>query len=198
MELTGAAVRNADGALGRIVDVAMPWVTLGWLKDRGPVTETVRFDLDLDGVEVLTLEEGWVPLNEMVEVSFEEGPCGLIEDIDSLVEADRRPFKRAASIGPGPRHGWAHGSTLRKRDYWKCKCGGYKCLCTGKEGEKKKIKLSPEYKSSYNKQYKQWHRARLQKAAPGHFIGRNKKDIERKAKNRAKLQKAANKRRKYK
>lgn len=198
MELTGAAVRDASGALGRVVDVAMPWITLGWLREESPAIETVRFDLDLEGVEILTMEDGWVPLNEMVEVEF-EGPCGLLEDLDALLEGpDRRPFKRASSIGPGPRHGWVHGPKLRKRDYWNCKCGKYKCLCKGKDGEKKKIKLSPEYKSGYNKQYKQWHRARLQKAAPGHFIGRNKKDIERKAKNRAKYQKAANKRRKYK
>jgi hypothetical protein len=202
MELTGAAVRNAEGALGRIVEVVMPWVTLGWVVEGAPRVETIRFDLDLDGVEVLTIEDGWVPLNEMVEVFIEDedGPCGLVEDIDDLLaeKVDRRPFKRASSIGPGPRHGWAHGPKLRKRDYWNCKCSKYKCLCKGKEGEKKKIKLSPEYKSGYNKQYKQWHRARLQKAAPGHFIGRSKKDMARKAKNRATYQKAANKRRKYK
>lgn len=124
----------------------------------------------------------------------------LMREGDELIEksADRRPFKRASSIGPGPRHGWAHGSKHHKRDYWRCKCKNYKCKCKGKEGEKKTVKLGPGYKSDYNAQYKQWHRARLHKAAPGHFIGRNKKEIDRKAKTRAKLQKLAKKRRKYK
>lgn len=138
-------------------------------------------------------------------MSGQRGPlltelADLMEEGEVLVEkgADRRPFKRAASIGPGPRHGWPDGSKHHKRDYWTCKCKSYQCQCKGKEGESKKIKLKPKWKSDYNAQYKQWHRARLHKAAPGHFIGRNKKEIDRKAKNRARLQKLAKKRRKYK
>lgn len=124
----------------------------------------------------------------------------LMEEGEQLVEktADRRPFKRAKSIGPGPRHGWPDGPKHNKRDYWKCKCKNYKCTCKGREGENKKVKLEPGWKSDYNAQYKQWHRARLHKAAPGHFIGRNKKDIAKKAKRRAKLSKMNKSRAKYK
>jgi hypothetical protein len=121
----------------------------------------------------------------------------LMAEGDELVEVDRRPFKRANAIGPGPRGGWGHAAKHKKRDYWKCKCSKYKCRCVGKEGEKKKVKLSPEYKSDYNSEYKQWARAALHKAAPG-MLGRTKKEKARKKKNRATLQAAANKRRKYK
>jgi hypothetical protein len=123
----------------------------------------------------------------------------LFEEGETLVEkVDRRPFKRAASIGPGPRHGWPDGPKHQKRDHWKCKCKNYQCRCNGKDGEKKKIKLEPRWKSAYNSEYKAWHRARLHKAAPGHFVGYNKKDKQNKAKRRKKLQKAARKRRIYK
>ena len=130
----------------------------------------------------------------------------LLEELASLFsegatlqeKVDRRPFKRAASIGPGPRHGWPDGPKHQKRDHWKCKCKNYQCSCTGKGGEKKRVKLEPRWKSAYNAEYKQWHRARLHKAAPGHFVGYNKKDKAVKAKRRKKLQKAARKRRIYK
>lgn len=129
----------------------------------------------------------------------------LFEDLDALLaesepleEVDRRPFKRAASIGPGPRHGWPDGPTHKKRGYWKCKCKKYKCQCNGGSGEKKKVKLVPRWKAAYNSEYKAWHRKRLHKAAPGHFVGYNKQDKANKAKKRAKLQKLAKKRRIYK
>jgi hypothetical protein len=122
-----------------------------------------------------------------------------MQEGEVLVEkGDHRPFKTAKSIGPGPRHGWAHGTKHHKRDYWKCKCSNYKCKCKGAEGEKKTVNIDPGYRSDYNAQYKQFARASLHKAAPGHFIGRTKKEIDRKQKTRAKLQKLAKKRRKYK
>lgn len=124
----------------------------------------------------------------------------LLAESEKLAEArvDRRPFKRASKIGPGPRGGWKEGPTHQKRGYWKCKCKSYKCNCTGGKGEKKKVGLEPRWKSAYNAQYKAWHRKRLQKAAPGHFLGWNKADKAKKSAKRLKLQKLAKKRRIYK
>lgn len=113
---------------------------------------------------------------------FSEKSVSLPEDLESLIEGAgsklRSPFKRAGSIGPGPRHGWGKrrgGSKHKKRDYWDCSASGkYTYSCKGKEGENKTVKVDPEYKSDYNKLYKAWHRARLRYSAPNLMIKKGK------------------------
>jgi hypothetical protein len=66
------------------------------------------------------------------------------------------PFRRLKKgpLGPGPR-----GSTTRpgrKRNYWKCRCSGYKCLCRGSKGEEKEVRIDRAYKKSYNLIYRRY------------------------------------------
>jgi hypothetical protein len=66
--------------------------------------------------------------------------------------AGHNPFKNKSRLGPGPRHG-----TNAKQSAWKCSCASpYKCLCRGKGGKKKTIKIKKNWKRSYNSEYKQF------------------------------------------
>jgi hypothetical protein len=86
---------------------------------------------------------------------------GLFEAAEKLVERAQEilektkhwPFKTKDPLGPGPR-----GGTNKKADKWDCKCSNYSCICTNKEGQKKKVKISKSYKKAYNKEYKKWRR----------------------------------------
>ena len=114
---------------------------------------------------------------------------GLVEEVKDLLstieEADAKgkfakaksqhnPFrwvKKGKAIGPGPR-----GRENRKKGYWSCKCAGYRCLCKGSEGERKRVVIGRAYKQRYNVAYRKWrakHAARY--TYPGAIFGKKAK-----------------------
>ena len=187
--LRGATVRDNAGTRGEILGVSMPWVRVGWW-DEGAVRPReesfLRSDPRVSSIFVLTLSEGWVPATQIFgtgNFASPEDTDDLSEDLATLIQEApggklRSPFKRANSIGPGPRHGWGKkrgGSKHKKKNYWDCNASGkYTYKCKGKEGENKTVKVDSTYKADYNKLYKAWHRARLKTAAPNTFIKKGK------------------------
>jgi hypothetical protein len=189
--LRGSTVRDNAGTKGELLNLTLPWVKVGW-QDEGvliPREESfLRSDPRMEAVEILTLDQGWIPLSTLIGTVTEdedEGPRGpsLVEDLENLLlEKPRSPFKTAASIGPSVAGGWPakaggkHHMKHRKQDYWDCSGSNYKYLCKGKEGEKKKIKRDPEKKAAYNQDYKEYQKAQKTVAEPHKRIqAKNKK-----------------------
>lgn len=181
--LRGSTVRDNAGTKGEVLNLSLPWVRIGWQDEDvlAPREESfLRSDPRMESVEILTLDQGWIPLAALVGTitkEDEDGPRGpsLVEDLEGLleegellVEKPRSPFKTAASIGQGPRH----RKRVRKQDYWDCSGSNYKYTCKGKEGETKVITVDPAWKRVYNKQYKKWHKARMDVAAPRRILKR--------------------------
>jgi hypothetical protein len=179
--LRGSTVRDNAGTRGELLNLTLPWVKVGW-QDEGalvPREESfLRSDPRMESVQILTLDQGWIPLSSLIGIVTEEesegGPRGpsLVEDLEGLLlEKPRSPFKTAASIGPSIRHGWPakkgkRHMKHRKRDYWDCSGSNYKYTCKGKEGEVKKITVDPEKKAEYNAAYKEFTRKQKDVAAP--------------------------------
>ncbi len=66
--------------------------------------------------------------------------------------ASHNPFKTKKKLGQGPR-----GGENRQTNNWKCSCPTpYRCMCRGKGGRKKTIKIKKPWKASYNHEYKAW------------------------------------------
>jgi hypothetical protein len=192
--LRGSSVRDNAGTHGEVLGLSLPWVRIGWWDEgaKAPREESfLRSDPRIAAIEILTLGQGWVPAAELFGVEeSDEGPHGpsLTEDLEELLESPggkkHSPFKTAAKIGPGPRHGWPHGGKWRmkhkKRDYWDCKCSNYKCKCKGKEGENKTVNINRGWKKTYNKLFKAYHKAKMDVAAPGRIAKRQAKAAKKK------------------
>ena len=190
--LRGSTVRDAAGTTGEIMNTSTAWLKVGWW-DEGAIRPReesfLRSDPRVKSIHILTLTDGWIPVVDLIGVSVKEGEKGphgpvLVEDLQGLLlEKPRSPFKTAASIGPGPAHGWRHGGPSKmkhkKRDYWDCSGSNYVYKCKGKEGENKTVRVNKANKADYNALYKQWRKARLDVAAP---ITRIKKRLARKKK----------------
>lgn len=193
--LRGSFVRHSDGREGTVLRVSLPWVRLEWNGEDGSEA-MLRSDPKLrEDIEVLTTDRGWIPLGSILGVVKEEAKMENYDSVRSLVEEVRgildldgpedlsedkklmgkfkkgtkhNPFKRVKKgkgLGPGPR-----GSTTvpgTKRNYWKCRCQSYKCLCRGSEGEKKRVKIGRSYKSTYNIAYRKWRKKKAKEYAPG-------------------------------
>ena len=187
--LRGSTVRDNAGTKGELLNLTLPWVKVGW-QDEGalaPREESfLRSDPRMEAVEILTLDQGWIPLGNLIGVEEEaDGPRGpsLVEDLENLLlEKPRSPFKTAASIGPSVAGGWPakkggkHHMKHRKQDYWDCSGSNYHYLCKGKEGEKKKIKRDPGAKAVYNKDYKEYKKRQRDVAEPHkRIVTKNKK-----------------------
>lgn len=198
--LRGSTVRDSAGTRGEVLAMSPAWMKIGWW-DEGvllPREEAfLRSDPRVESIEILTLSSGWVPVVSLMGMEESEEPRGpsLAEDLESLLAESaggkpHSPFKTAAKIGPGPRHGWRHSGKYKmkhhKRDYWDCKCSNYVCKCKGKEGENKTVNIKKSWKKGYNALYKRFHKARLDVAAP---VTRIQKRLKSKAKGKAKKKK---------
>lgn len=194
--LRGSFVRHTDGREGQVLRVSLPWVRLEWVGEDGSET-MLRSDPKLrEDIEVLTTDRGWIPLGSILGVVKEEAEMenydsvrSLVEEVRGILDLDQEdgvlsetkklmgkfkkgtkhnPFKRVKKgkgLGPGPR-----GSTAvpgKKRNYWKCRCQSYKCLCRGSENEKKIVKIGRSYKSSYNIAYRKWRKKKAKEYEPG-------------------------------
>lgn len=187
--LRGSTVRDNAGTRGEILGVSMPWVRVGWWDEDAVVPREesfLRSDPRVESIEILTLDAGWIPASRVIGVEDVADPepsaPSLSEDLAALIEAaggkEKSPFKRAKSIGPGPRGGWGKrrgGPKHHKKDYWDCKAAGkYTYKCKGAEGEDKTVKVDPSYKTDYNKLYKAWQASRKKSAAPSTKIKKGK------------------------
>lgn len=161
--LRGSTVRDNAGTRGEILHVSLPWVRVGWWDEGAKVPRVesfLRSDPRVAGIEILTINEGWVPASRLVGAgdseeleTSDEPEVTLSEDLQALIlEKARSPFKRAGKIGRSVRN----GKWKEKKDYWDCNGSNYKYTCTGKEGEVKKITRDPGKKAEYNKDYKEY------------------------------------------
>lgn len=187
--LRGSHVRHSDGREGQILRVSLPWVRLEWYGDEEESEAMLRSDPKLrEDIEVLTTDRGWIPLGSILGVVKEakmenyDSVRSLVEEVRGILDLDENkklmgkfkkgtkhnPFKRVKKgkgLGPGPR-----GSTKvpgKKRNYWKCRCQSYKCLCRGSEGEKKTVKIDRSYKDTYNVAYRKYRKKRAKEYQPG-------------------------------
>lgn len=159
--LSGACVRDPAGETGRILAVGPSFVRIGWDLPHTSVCREEELPRAEDrfrfGVEVLTLDRGWVPL------AFVIPPVGPVRDVvaevTAILESDHDPFKRKSRLGPGPR-----GGTLKKAGRWSCSGSGYQQTCVGiaadNRGQTIHIVIDPEYKAQYNRDYKRFIRNR--------------------------------------
>jgi len=157
--LRGSTVRDNAGTRGEILHVSLPWVRVGWWDEGAKVPRVesfLRSDPRVAGIEILTINEGWIPASRLVgveEVESDGVEMTVSEDLQALIlEKARSPFKRAGKIGRSVRN----GKWKQKRDYWNCSGSNYKYTCKGKEGEIKKITRDPGKKAEYNKDYKEY------------------------------------------
>ena len=183
--LSGSAVRDIDGRKGRIVGVhSSGELSIGW--DDGtlaPYTESFLLS-DRDngfGVEVLTVDRGWVNLGRLASLMRQPGyelvapsnepdvfgvePSSLVSSLAeheipaALQGAARRrksphnPFGSKKRIGPGPQ-----GEYLRRKKNWRCSGSDYTYTCVGvgktTRGKVMKIRVDPARKAKYNALYK--------------------------------------------
>jgi hypothetical protein len=157
--LRGSTVRDNAGTRGEILSVSLPWVRVGWWDEGAVVSRKesfLRSDPRIAGMEILTINEGWIPASRLVGVDVPaevEMDTTLAEDLSNLIQEKKRsPFKRASKIGRSV----AHGRWKKKKDYWDCSGKNYRYVCKGKEGEKKIITRDKDAKSAYNKAYKKY------------------------------------------
>ena len=139
--------------------MSLPWVRIAWEQDDAflPREEALLRSNPrvADEIEVLTLNEGWIPLNRILgSKSLNARPHGqgvLDEMVDLLEAKPHNPFKNKKNLGPGPR-----GRKHKAAGKWACKCANYECTCRTKKGKRRKkiILISPSYKEAYNAQYK--------------------------------------------
>ncbi len=153
----GACVRDFQGEQGRIVSINPSFVEIGWeLPDTSAVREEKLLrteDRCRFGIAILTLDRGWVPLGEVL------GPPthSIVSEVRAILgeESDHNPFQNKDHLGPGPR-----GGRLVKMERWSCSGASYEQTCVGiaedNHGRILRIKINPEYKSSYNSEYKRF------------------------------------------
>lgn len=156
--LRGSTVRDNAGTRGEVLSVSLPWLRIGWWDENASRTreETfLRSDPRVSTMEILTINEGWIPASRLVgaEEPDTEPDIKLSEDLEALLQEKlRSPFKRASKIGRSV----ANGRWKKKKDYWDCSGSNYRYICKGKEGEKKVITRDKGAKASYNKAYKNY------------------------------------------
>lgn len=194
--LRGSRVRSEGGESGVLSRVSLPWVRIEWQQEDGSVRSQslLRSSLQNEGkgIEVLTMDRGWVSLGSLIGVKEEakvenyDRVMGLVEDVRDILDLHEQdkaskkikgkfkkatkhnPFKylkKGKALGPGPR-----GSTEvpgTKTGYWRCRCHSYKCLCRGTEGERKRVDIEKGYKATYNKAYRKWRKRHKNKYQPG-------------------------------
>lgn len=156
--LKGACVRDKVGSRGRLVSIEDTSVIVGWETHTSSLREET-LDKTSDryryGVEVLTLDRGWAPLSDILP-SPTPGER-IVSEMRHILEQNHNPFQNKAKLGPGPR-----GGTNQRRNRWSCSGSGYDQVCVGiaedNNGQILRIRIDPEYKAQYNREYKRWRR----------------------------------------
>lgn len=73
-----------------------------------------------------------------------------------------RHLKKGKALGPGPK-----GRVHKPTRYWTCRCAGYRCMCRGSEGERKRVNIGRGYKKTYNTLYRRWRAKHASRFKPG-------------------------------
>lgn len=176
--LKGACVRDTQGDSGRLIAVEEDSVRIGWDLPHTTVPREEKLKKAEDrfrfGVEVLTLNAGWVPLGQVLP-----GPRAVSNIVAEVREilgeaSEHNPFKRKANLGPGPR-----GHTHHRRRRWECNGSGYEQTCIGiaedNSGQVLRISIDPAYKATYNREYKQWAKKRRLKKKEKSVVRRRRR-----------------------
>lgn len=102
----------------------------------------------------MTLVESLTEIAEEMTFLLEQGPH---KKKGKSKRNKHYPFKTKGHLGPGPR-----SREMDKTDKWSCKrVGAYVQRCTIKrarkgQGKEKIIRIDPDYKKAYNREYKAW------------------------------------------
>lgn len=163
--LEGASVRLAQGDHGRVVKITpesltIAWQALGQIPPRARVYSLKRETSLLQGIEVLTLEQGWVPLPRLLSSQkAEELRFRALRAVE-LVQEITSPFcpYKGADVTvavPGPRGRTRPAATGE----WECSCSKGECYCVSRlTGREKQWRVNAERKRAYDREYRRHRR----------------------------------------
>lgn len=89
--LRGSTVRDQSGVLGRIESINMPWIHVGWIDPSkiAPRMETYRRGAGvMEGMDILTVDRGWIPVNSLIGTKQKATAKQLIADLEHVVSDD--------------------------------------------------------------------------------------------------------------
>jgi hypothetical protein len=99
--LNGSSVRDAGGRTGRIVSASESQINLAWMQ-KGLIAEecTLERTALAEDLQILTLKEGWLPLEVVAGVTAPVAPSpfmSLIEDLQRLTK-DKPSIKKVGKV----------------------------------------------------------------------------------------------------